>query len=129
MYKHTLYNKENLLTEHILTVDARPGLHQAPHEASVQLGGGRVENSAALGVSDVDVTRRAPNLTMTVILMMNIVKMSYQGLYHSREHQAEVQGGLDVPAHYVHHLPVMLQDLVHSNNIALGNKIYHYSKG
>ena len=149
--------KESLLTEHVLTVDPRPGLHQAPHEASVQLGRGRVKNGAALGVSDVDVTRRTLDLIMTVIMimmmmpvmiimmmiiMMMIIMMimtmmiiimmrsgSYQGLYHRRVHQAQVQGGLAIPAHNVHQLPVVLQDLVNSNNIALRNKVYHYSKG
>ena len=81
-----------------------------------------MEDSATLGVSDVDVTRGAPDLTMTVIMIMIMMMsdiMTYQGLYHCREHQAQVQGGLSVPAHDVHHLPVMLQDLLHSNDITL----------
>ena len=87
-----------------------------------------MEDGAALGVSDVNVTRRAPDLIMTVMMMI-IMMMSYQSLYHPREHQAEVQGGLTVPAHNVHQLPVVLQDLVSSNNIALRNKLHHFSKG
>ena len=87
-----------------------------------------MQHSAALGVGDVDVTRLAPDLMIKSVMFIVRSQGSYQGLYHRGEGQPQVQGGLAIPAHNVHHLSVVLQDLVHSNHVALRYKYIISSK-
>ena len=78
---NTFKNEVMALTEHVLAGDPRPGLHQAPDQASVQPRSGRVEQGAALGVGDVDVAGGTAELIMTVIVTVIMMMMStYQGL-------------------------------------------------